>query len=479
MRQSLMKTFDEIRVLDLHGNALKKERCPDGSDDKNVFDIMQGVAIVLMVKHKANEGNKVFHAEKYGLREEKYNWLDKHEMTNTKWTKLKNSSPTYFFYPRNEEGLAEYNPWPAISEIFPLNVTGIVTARDEFVIDIDKTALNRRIEAFRNLRGLSDEELRKAYKLKDTRGWKLPEARKILAKDDNWDKYYTKILYRPFDIKWIYYHEKMVDWGRPDFMKNMFHDNISLCVMRQFALNAPYSHCFVSSHMIDNRTFYSNKGIIQQIPLYIYNHGCKEKKHSPSVMMLFEPSAEYNTKKPNLAPEFVAKLAKAYGKAPKPEQIFNYIYAVLYSNTYRTKYGEFLKSDFPRVPFTADYKLFVKLSELGEQLTELHLLKSKTLNKPIVKFEGKGDNRVGKLAYEKSKLYINETQYFSGLSENVYEYQIGGYQVCNKWLKDRKGRILSLEEIQTYCKIATALQETIALQKEIDKHYDKIEVKTI
>lgn len=196
-------------------------------------------------------------------------------------------------------------------------------------------------------------------------------------------------------------------------------------------------------------------------------------------MMLFEPSAEYTAKTPNLAPEFVEKLAKAYDKTPKPEQIFNYIYAVLYSNTYRAKYAEFLKSDFPRVPVTADHKLFLKLSELGEQLVQLHLLKSKTLNKPIVKFEGKGDNRVGKLIYEKSKLFINETQYFFGLSENIYEYQIGGYQVCHKWLKDRKGRILKLEEIQTYCKIATALYETIALQKEINKLYDKIENKTI
>lgn len=479
MRQSLMNTFDEIRVLDLHGNTLKKEKCSDGSDDKNVFDIMQGVAIVLMIKHKTKGKSNVYHAEKYGLREEKYSWLDKHELKNTKWTKLKTSPPTYLFYPRNEEGLAEYSSWSSVAEIFPLNVTGIVTARDEFVIDIDKAALNRRIEAFRNIRGLSDEELRLAYKLKDTRGWKLPEARKLLAKDDNWDKYYTKILYRPFDIKWIYYHEKMVDWGRPEFMKNMLHDNISLCSMRQFALNAPYSHCLVSSCMVDNRTFYSNKGIIQQLPLYIYNHGRKEKKNSPGVMMLFEPSTEYNTKKPNLAPEFLVKLTKAYDKTPKPEQIFNYIYAVLYSSIYRTKYAEFLKSDFPRVPFTADYKLFLKLSELGEQLTELHLLKSKTLNKPIVKFEGKGDNRVGKLVYEKLRLYINETQYFSGLSENIYEYQIGGYQVCHKWLKDRKGRILTLEEIQTYCKIATSLHETIVTQKEIDKLYDKIEKKTI
>jgi predicted helicase len=482
MRQSLMNTFDEIRVLDLHGNTLKKEKCPDGSVDKNVFDIKQGVAIVLMIKHKTNKGRAVFHTEKYGLREEKYLWLDKHEISNTKWTKVKSSSPTYFFYPRNEEGLVVYNAWPSISAIFSLNVTGVVTARDELVIDFDKAALNRRIEAFRNIRGLSDEELRLAYKLKDTSGWKLSEARKTLANDDSWDKYYTKILYRPFDIKWIYYCKELVGRGRFDLMPNMQQSNISIVWSRPMAPTFKFT-VFVTDNIID-QCVVGNKsaggGISYLGPLWIYNNKDeKKKKLHPNVMMLFEPSADYNTKKPNIAPDVVEKLAKAYGKAAKPEQIFNYIYAVLYSNTYRIKYAEFLKSDFPRVPFTADYTLFVKLSELGEQLTELHLLKSKILNKPIVKFEGKGNNRVGKLVYEKSKLYINETQYFSGLSQNIYEYQIGGYQVCHKWLKDRKGRILSLEEIQTYCKIATSLHETVVVQKEIDKLYDKIENKTI
>jgi hypothetical protein len=478
MRQSLMKTFDEIRVLDLHGNALKKERCPDGSEDKNVFDIMQGVAILLMVKHKENEKSKVFHAEKYGLREDKYNWLDRHEITSTKWTKLKTSSPTYFFYPRNEKGLTEYNSWPAISEIFPLYVTGIVTARDEFVTDWDKGALRRKIEAFRNLK-LDDDFIKNAYKLSENYMWRIAKARKDLNKVEDWDKYFIKILYRPFDEKHIYFHDTVVWRTRKEVMQHMVGgSNIGLIFHKREELDIPYSHFLVTDNIIEHGCL-SSKTTCYLAPLYINSEKIKSKRSASSVMMLFEPSAEYNTKKPNLAPEFVAKLGKTYGKEPKPEQIFNYIYAVLYSNTYRTKYAEFLKSDFPRVPFTADYKLFVKLSELGEQLTELHLLKSKTLNTPIVKFEGKGDNRVGKLVYNKSKLYINETQYFSGLPQNIYEYQIGGYQVCHKWLKYRKGRILSLEEIQTYCKIATALHETVIAQKEIDKFYDKIEIKTI
>jgi type I restriction-modification system DNA methylase subunit len=479
MRQSLMKTFDEIRVLDLHGNALKKEKCPDGSDDKNVFDIMQGVTIVLMVKHKANERNKVFHAERYGLRKEKYNWLDKHEIAKTKWSKLIPDKPFYMFVPTNDELNKLFTGWTKITDIFKLSVTGVQTSRDEFVVDFEKAALKRRIDMFANTKGMTNDEIIAAFKLKDTRGWKLKEQRQVLAKDENMDSYYTDIQYRPFDKRKIYYTGTMVDWPRYEVMQHMLKDNISICVGRQWAAigSEIWDIAYVSDKIVDINLFRRGGGLL--FPLYLYTGNSNLKKTSHNVMMLFESSAEYNAKKTNLASEFVAKLAKAYGKALKPEQIFNYIYAVLFSNIYRAKYAEFLKSDFPRVPFTADYKLFVKLSELGEQLTELHLLKSKTLNKPIVKFEGKGDNRVGKLVYEKSKLYINETQYFSGLSQNIYEYQIGGYQVCHKWLKDRKGRILSLEEIQTYCKIATSLHETVVVQKEIDKLYDKIENKTI
>lgn len=479
MRQSLMDTFDEIRVLDLHGSALKKEKCPDGSKDENVFDIMQGVAIVLMIKHKTQaKKSKVLYAGKYGLREEKYNWLEKKQHGTTKWEKLIPKSEFYFFIPRDEELLKVYDDFYKITDIFPVNSVGIVTARDEFVTDMDKSKLIRRIESFVDKK-MPDELITQSYGLKSKPGWELSKARENLKGDNNWKDKIVPLLYRPFDIRWICYHDEVIERARPEVMQNMMDGkNLALIANRQVHTEN-ICHNLVTNNLTDLHILETAHASAYIFPLYVYPKNNKQNNYTPGVMMLFEPSAEYKAKKPNLAPEILAKLTKAYGKTPKPEQIFNYIYAVLYSNTYRTKYAEFLKSDFPRVPFTADYKLFLKLSELGENLTELHLLKSKTLNKPIVKFEGKGDNRVGKLVYEKSKLYINETQYFSGLSQNIYEYQIGGYQVCHKWLKDRKGRILSLVEIQTYCKIATALHETIVTQKEIDKLYDKIEKKTI
>jgi predicted helicase len=194
-------------------------------------------------------------------------------------------------------------------------------------------------------------------------------------------------------------------------------------------------------------------------------------------MMLFEPEADYGAKRPNLSADVVDRLTKAFRKTPSPEEIFYYIYGVLYSETYRTKYAEFLKIDFPRVPFTKNYKLFKQISESGNRLVDLHLLRSPELDEPIAKFQGKGDYRVEKLNYDEKtgRVYINATQYFGDIAQPLWAYQIGGYQVCDKWLKDRKSRLLSLDEIQTYCKIVTALQKTIEIQKSIDELYEHLE----
>jgi predicted helicase len=178
--------------------------------------------------------------------------------------------------------------------------------------------------------------------------------------------------------------------------------------------------------------------------------------------------------------QIVEELTKSFHKRPTPEEIFYYIYAVFYSNTYRTKYAEFLKTDFPRVPFTKRHKLFVEMGKYGKELVELHLLKSSELDTPVARFQGEGDNRVEKPRYEEKegRVYINATQYFEGVEPEVWEYQIGGYQVMEKWLKDRKGRTLSLEDIQHYCRIGSALKKTIETQEKIDSIYVRIEEDT-
>jgi predicted helicase len=198
-------------------------------------------------------------------------------------------------------------------------------------------------------------------------------------------------------------------------------------------------------------------------------------------MMIFEPAEAYRTKKLNINQAFIDFLTKTYAKMAKPEKIFYCIYAVLHSNTYRTKYADFLKIDFPRIPFTKDYKLFSKMAEFGKRLIDLHLLKSVEIDQPIAKFHGKGDDRVDKLRYDEKekRVYINESQYFEGITKEIWEYQIGGYKVCNKWLKDRKKKLLSLDNIKHYCKIVTSLQKTIEAQKAIDDIYPEVEKETI
>jgi predicted helicase len=479
MRQSLMNSFNEIYILDLHGNSLKKEKCPDGSKDGNVFDIKQGVAIALFIKHHpepakgkkgGKEESKVYHSEIWGLREKKNGWLLENDIKTTNWKKLSLTSPYYFFIPREEKGRENYERYWKITDIFPVNVTGIVTARDHFVIDFDKEPLKARVMTFRN-KDLPDEIVKEGLKLKENYMWRVSKAREDLIAADNWKEYFTKILYRPFDIRHIYFHDSVVWRTRKEVMRHMLSNNLSICFMRQVSLGEDYSHFLVSEHMVDNRTFLSSKGIIQQAPLYLYTD--KDKKD------LFTYKMELVKRQPNIDLEFLMTLIGVYKKELTPEEIFYYIYGVLYSNTYRTKYAEFLKIDFPRVPFTKDYNLFKKMSEYGNRLVDLHLLKSSELDSPVARFQGKGDNKVEKVKHGEGKVIINDGQYFEGISPEVWEYQIGGYQVCDKWLKDRKGRILSLDDIKHYCKVVTALSKTLEIQKEIDHLYPEIEKGTI
>ena len=194
---------------------------------------------------------------------------------------------------------------------------------------------------------------------------------------------------------------------------------------------------------------------------------------------MFKHTEEPEKRQPNIDTKIFTALSEAYKKEETSEKIFYYIYAIFYSNTYRTKYAEFLKTDFPRIPFTKYHKLFCKMGEYGKMLVDLHLLKSAELDPPLARLQGKGDYKVEKARYEKPRVYINNNQYFEGIAAEIWEYQIGGYQVCYKWLKDRKGRELSLDDIKHYCKIVTSIQKTIEIQKAIDKFYPETEKETI
>jgi len=466
MRQSLMNSFNEVYVLDLHGNSLKKERCPDGSKDENVFDIQQGVAISLFIKEKGLE-KKVSHYQRWGLREDKYKWLSENDIETTNWQEIKPKPEFYLFIPREEALLEAYSKCPRITEIFPVNSVGIVTSRDNFVIEFDRQSLEGRIKVFRD-KELSDEVIIQAFKLKDKANWKVAKARERVGKDDRWEEAMTQILYRPFDIRWIFYHDELIERPRKEVMRHMTHENLAICVGRAgqvVGLEKPWNIILCSGFIEDFNLFYRGGNV--NFPLYLYT----DKGDIFS-------REETQERKPNLNSKLIESLAEVYGKEPAPEEILYYIYGILYSNVYRDKYAEFLKIDFPRVPFTRNYELFSAIGKYGSKLVDLHLMKSAELNNPIVKFQGGGDYGVRKVRYEEQgqQVYINDSQYFEGIEREVWEYQIGGYQVLDKWLKDRKGETLSLDDIKHYCRIATALEKTIEIQRDIDNIYPNIEV---
>jgi len=249
-------------------------------------------------------------------------------------------------------------------------------------------------------------------------------------------------------------------------------DNLALITRRQMLPGRPCNYVFVADKVVSDGAIRSdNKGGESVFPLYIYPQ-----------RDLFDAQG-LGERQPNLNYKLVQQLGEAFGEEPSPTEVFYYVYAVLYAPSYREKYAEFLRIDFPRIPFTSDYELFKRMAELGRRLVDLHLLRSPELDPPIARFQGEGDGKVqtGKkgLRYdpESARVYINETQYFEGVPPEVWEYHIGGYQVCHKWLKDRKNRDkgLSADEIRTYCRIVTALAKTIEVQCRINRLYHMIE----
>jgi predicted helicase len=480
MRQSLMKTFDEIYILDLHGNSLKKETTPEGGKDENVFDIRQGVAIAIFVRNQKPKKSKVYHANLYGLRKEKYEWLHEHKFTTKNYVKIHPQSPYYFLVQRDTEKINQYLKWMKINEIFPLNSVGIVTARDQFVIDFNKRDLKNRILQFKNL-SQPDNLVSQAFNLKDKSNWKIIKARKTIADSDNIYEYIKSILYRPFDIRHIFYHPAVIERMRFEVMHHMLDENIGIVTRRQQLTDKLCNYFYISKSLIADGLIRSdNKGSESLFPLYIYP---KEKKKNPghgiSTMLLFEPKVKYG-RKPNIAPLVFEKLEITYKKKPSPEEILYYIYGIFYSNIFRETYAEFLKIDFPRVPFTADYQLFQAIGKLGKALADLHLLKSPALDPPVAKYQGNGNNdRIEKISYQENekRIYINNDKYFEGVAPDVWRYHIGGYQVLYKYLKDRKNRIM--DDAPRYCRIVTALQKTIKIQNEIDKVYPEVETSLI
>ena len=424
MRWNLLKTFDKIYTINLHGNSKKKELCPDGSIDENVFDIMQGVSINLFVKtgKKAKDKlGRIFYYDLYGKREDKYTFLSNTKFSEVEYQELTPVEPMYFFVPKNFELKEEYNNAILVTSIFEVNNVGIVTAKDKILINNSKTDLLSQVANCYNI---------------------------------NTDEGFVKhITYRPFDKKLVYYDTKLVERPREKVMGSLKNNtNHAIIVGRQGQVcgNEIWNLVFITDCIDDFNVFYRGGGYT--FPLYLY------KK-------------EFGTehKIPNINTEEWQKFNNAVGRETTPEELLAYIYAILHSPMYRERYKEFLKVDFPRIPLPHSAEEFEHFVELGQQLIDLHIMKNANNWTLETKFPESGSQKVEQASRVDDKIFINDTQYFSNVSDIAWNFYIGGYQPAQKWLKDRKGCILSYDDLMHYRQIIQALCETDKIMKDIDK----------
>lgn len=471
MRWNLLKTYDKIYTIDLHGNSKKKETALDGSIDQNVFDIMQGVSINLLIKTgKKKDGQlaEVLHFDLLGKREDKYSFLNANNIINIDFTKFTPFAPSFLFKQQDEELLSKYNKWLSPLDLFPVNVGGFTTHRDNFAVDIDKNIIETRALDMLD-KNISDENIYEKHEIKDNRDWQLKKSRFDISNDTNWKEKIVKCNYRPFDNRFCYFSYVMMDYPRKELIHNVFQrDNLMIGMGRQGIAVGEIEWCLttVSRTPVDANVF--RRGGVNLFMLYLY----PEKNNQQNAF-------ETTERIPNLNMEIVNQIATGLGltftnekeetlNTFAPIDLLDYIYAVLHSPTYREKYKEFLKIDFPRVPAPLDHETFWKLVKLGGELRQIHLLESQIVEKYITGYPEDGGNVVNKPTYKNGNVYINDTQYFSNVPEVAWNFYIGGYQPAQKWLKDRKDRELSYEDILHYQKIIVALTETDRIMKKID-----------
>ncbi|RXP47939.1 DNA methyltransferase [Lutibacter sp. HS1-25] len=482
MRKHLLECFDKIYILDLHGNAKKKEVCPDGSPDQNVFDIMQGVSINIFVKtdkKKKTELGEVYHFDLQGKRNYKYETLNKSTFSEIKWLKLEFKKPYYFFVPKDFEDILCYEKGFKVDELLNVYVSGVESVRDSITIHLKQNELKSVIEDFVNL---EESEIASKYNTKDARDWKIGRAKDDVSQNIDNKNVWQNINYRPFDIRKTFYTGKQNGFvcnGRYNVMKHMLSPNIGLLITnknRQLSLG----YAFISEFISDRHFLDSAADSMAIFPLYLYTHTNGQQ------------TIEQNTERvPNInsviVNEITKKLTLTFTNEKEitkntfaPIDILDYIYAVLHSPTYREKYKEFLKIDFPRVPYPKDAETFWQLVKLGGKIRQIHLLESPTVENYITSYPKGGDNKITTKVgikdwelFDKEnaigRIWINEEQYFDNIPLVAWEFYIGGYQPAQKWLKDRKERTLEMEDIFHYQKIIVALTETDRLMKEIDK----------
>ncbi|VEI80575.1 D12 class N6 adenine-specific DNA methyltransferase [Campylobacter jejuni] len=435
MRYSLMQSFDKIYILNLHGDTRKKEKAPDGSKDDNVFDIMQGVSINIFIKQNSKAKNtNIYYHDLYGKRKDKYEFLYENDLNSIKWTLVKNNEPFYLFLPQNNDLLEEYNKGISVKDIFMLSSVGIASSKDAILISTNNKKLEQQVYNFYN----------------------------------EFDKKYIKeIAYKPFDTQKIYYDIKKVERPRIDIMEHFLgYENIGLIYDRGTNLKE-ISNLFISSKVIDKHLVGANSYVS---PLYLYPTTRSKKflkKENPNFN-----EENFTSKIENFKESFRTFIDELYKEKFSPEDILGYIYAVLFHKIYREKYLDFLKIDFPKIPFTKDKNTFKNLSKLGLKLVNLHLLKNDELDfnvgEALFKDIKNKNFKIQKIKYNKDvkELFINESLYFNKVSPEIYEFKIGGYAVLDKYLKSHKEEDIDHKH---FTLIIQTLDETLKIQDEISK----------
>ncbi|WP_064781540.1 type ISP restriction/modification enzyme [Helicobacter pylori] len=469
LRRSLLECYDELYILNLHGNARKKEKTPQGAKDENVFNIKQGVSINLFVKNPQVVKQKIHYYDVYGQRTEKYAFLAQNDLNSIEWLEIAPRGPFYLLLPLETPLLDEYEQGFSVQEMFQIGSTGICSQRDHVVFHKDKESLLKLLKDFSTL---EPSELRRIYNIKkDGRDWRLEYAIKdVKANANNLEEYIVSCQYRPFDFYYTYYTGKsksFIAYPRGEVFKHMLpppptnpktpnqtRKNVALNTPRQLKNNdKSWTQCFISSHINDQGLSSGGNGAGVNYPLYQFKH------------------PNYTE---NFTPEFRSFIDKHYNHSFEPLEVLGYIYALLYSPNYRKRYEDFLKNDYPKILFTNNKDLFRALSLLGIELIGLHVLNQESLNYSFGKLK---DATIGESCYKEEhnpiikkpshnepdqRLYINHSAYFRGVSQEIYDYRIGGYGVLDKYLKSHKNEPCDFDHVTNIIKV---IARTIEIQK--------------
>lgn len=469
MRWNLMQSFTKIYTIDLHGNVNKKEVSPDGSVDQNVFDIQQGVSINILIKNDKSDSKKladIFNYDLYGKREFKYDFLNKNTLGSIPFIKIPNKEPMYYMVQKDFELESKYEEGFSLDKLFTYNSIGVVTARDSLVVDYGADSLKSRlISFFQN----DTQFCKNVLKVKENSTFSIEKVKsQVSFKEEK----IIPISYRPFDDRYIYFEQKLIDRSRGRLIDNYNNSNYSIVFRRQ----QPESndlYIFISKNIIaDGYIRSDNKGGESIAPLHVYHDdGSFSVNLDKEILEQIGANINLGFNEENHSNECFTSI-----------EVLDYVYGALHHNSYRNKFAEFLKINYPRVPFPKNKEMFYRIVSLGKTLRLIHLFETDIVEEYITQYPEDGDNVVDNTKYvnvdreanphseyKVGNVFINKTQYFANVPEVAWNFYIGGYQPAQKWLKDRKGRELNFEDILHYQKIIVALVETDRTIKEIDK----------